>query len=116
MHRIHFQGTAVSGISHCPDSAGGLWWCRLMTTPQSSLEQSRSVVWPSFMAVESSRTTLGTFGRVLSLQLRAQINMVYTFKHPGHKCELKHHFCKVLCLIYISRSRKTFITDSLTLF
>lgn len=61
MHRVHFLMEMIAevsrvegtGISRCPDSAGKLLWCLLITT-QSSLEQSYRAVWVnhSFMTVE----------------------------------------------------------------
>ena len=85
-HRIHFLlamiaecpalKAAVSGISHCPDSADELWWYLLMTTIYSgtALQCGMDIL----HCVESPRLTLCT-NKFLSLQLRILINIVYMY-------------------------------------
>lgn len=66
-----------------------------MTTTLSFLEQSHSVVWASFMAVEPPRLTPWTSGRInkfLSLQLRTLISLVCTFIHPWCNYKLEECF------------------------
>lgn len=66
-----------------------------MTTTLSFLEQSLSVVWASFMAVEPPGLIPWTYGRInkfLSLQLRTLISLVCTFIHLGYNYKLEECF------------------------